>query len=323
MSMDANDRVGATRRASILMRMEAFYLQALRLSLLLLATVMLVAVAWFGVAGLYRLTRDAASVKPAMVTVTAEEVADLPAAAAGRAKPRSDPAAEARAYYKGFVDRYYALYARGFAPFRQSDDPALTRAAFDERFVGTDQRMAQIGEGLLEFAENKSELEQLLSTMTQVADLPRTAERLRAYKAASKRLVKRTVRGTRTERYCSYYGYYINACIDYSTREVPYSRQVTEMVLPKGVTAPPELFGAYQNRALELTQSRRREAEEKAEAQKAEILADNARGSANIWLAIQIVGGFLALMFLFLLIAIERHQRVLATRAAGPGASDV
>lgn len=306
------------RMSRVVARVEAFYLSALRIMLLLLATLLVLSAVWLGLSGLYRVSRNAAAVKVETATVTPAEIADIPIAtdnAGGSDGKPSDPLRSERLYYKQFVDRYYALFAEKYQAYRQPDDNVIDRAAFDRQFVKTDDRLSSLARGELDFASDKSDLEALLANMQQVAGLPATADRLQGYKYAKKTKTTRTIRGSRAERYCSYYGDYIGECIIWATRQVPYERTVTDLQLPNGLIAPVELLHAYQDRHFDLLATRRRDNADKAEAERNDIVAGNMTGAQSLWQGLLLVGGFLAVMFLFLLIAIERHQRRLAALA--------
>ncbi|WP_138983943.1 hypothetical protein [Sphingomonas elodea] len=306
--------------AAMLDRMENVYLAVLRAGALLIATLLLAYAAWLGVSGLYKVSRDVKSVKEAVASVSAEDVAsvDLKAQEA-KAKQAADPMRQQRSFYQGFAKRYLALYRSKFEPFQQPDDAKLTDQEFTSLFVDMDGRLTAIERGDLDFAQDKGDLEALLKAVTGAADLKVTKDRLQAYRRAKKVQVARTVTEMKTERYCSYYGYYIDSCISWSTREVPVSRTVTETRLPDGIVYPADLFRAYHQKFVD-TLIERREANA-AQAQKArvEIQQDNANGSERLWTAIRIVGAFVVLMFLFLLIALERHQRRIARADAGSG----
>jgi hypothetical protein len=88
------------------------------------------------------------------------------------------------------------------------------------------------------------------------------------------------------------------------------------MKLPAGVLSHADLFGAYQDAYASRLAEKRQANAAAAERQRSEILADNLNGRERLWLALSVVGGFLALMFLFLLIALERHQRKIAASVA-------
>lgn len=302
-------------KVPLLDRLEKLYLSAVRVLALLGATALLIWAAWFIVSGLYKVSRDASSIKEVPATVSTEAVLAIPtndaeATAATENARKSNPAAQK--YYNGFVSRYYALYQSKFAPFRQATDTALTRKVFDERYVRSSDRIERSSEDSTLLEADKAELEALLTAMSSAAAAKQTTDRLATYKKAKREEVKRTIRSTRTETYCREYGYYINACIDYGIREVPQSRTVTESRLPKGVISPPDLFHAYQDRYFSLLADQRRQNARKANAEQLEIEVGNEIGASRLWTAVYIVGAFVSLMFLFLLIAIERHQRRIA-----------
>ena len=304
---------GDGRMPNFVARVEAFYLSALRITLLLLATILVFWAMWYGVSGAYKVSRNAASVKVEPATVTAAEVVDIPSQpdADASGKP-ADPVKAERAYYKQFVDDYYGLFAKKYQPYRQADDGLIDRAAFDQRFVKSNDRLAAVSRGELDFGQDKADLDDLLKNMREVTELPASLNRLTRYRSAKKVSVKRTIRGSNSERYCSYYGYYIGECIIWSTRQVPYARTVSEARLPKGLMAPVDLLHTYQDRHFDLLTKRRHDNFEKAEDERNQIAIGNISGAQRLWQGVLLVGGFLGVMFLFLLIAIERHQRKLA-----------
>lgn len=308
---DGESRMVRVRR--LIARLERAYLTALRVMLLLLATAAMLYAAWLVASGVYRLSRDASRVKEEPVVVAAAEVAALPAASESEkdAAP-ADPWRTQKAYYRSFVDRYFALWRQKYAPFQQNADPKFDRPAFDTRYVRSSARIEAVSNGDLDFAKDKAALDRLLTVMQEVTALPETHQRLKRYRAAVRTRTTRTVGGTRSERYCSYYGYYVQECLVYDTRQVPYSKTVTELRLPKGVVDPRDLFGRYQDRFFSLFEERTGDSVRKAEQARAKIVAGNAEGSISMWRAVQFAAGFLLIMFLFLLIAIERHQRKLA-----------
>ncbi len=252
--------------------------------------------------------------------VSPEEVTaiDLGQVAKEEAQPASDPLTSQKKFYADFTKRYYTLFKAKFEPFKKADDPALDRKAFDQRYVSTDDRLDAIKEGNIAFQQDAADLESLLKTMTTAAADQKTVDRLRTYQSAKKVPVTRTELGTRQERYCYYYSDYFGQCGVWDTRTVPYTRKVQEMKLPPGIVSHADLFGAYQDAYLsKLAEKREANGAEAARA-RGEIMADNADGPVRLWSALQVIGAFLALMFLFLLIALERHQRKIAA-AIAPG----
>lgn len=314
----------APARARFLARLEHYYLAAMRAAVLALASLLLLYAGWLVVSGLFKVVQDAASVKEAPAVVAAEELADLPADAATNASAET-PASDngAKRYYAEFARRYHALYRDKFERFRKKDDTRLALDAFDAQFIRSGERLQAIREGSLTLEEDRRALDGLIGVMAQAATLKKTEDRLRAYNRAVKKRTTRTVRSTRTERYCDYYGYYINECISYGTRQVPVTRTVTDVRLPDGILTPRALFARYQDRYLSLMDERRTSNATKAREERERITIGNAEGQGRLWTAVQVVGGFMVVMFLFLMIALERHQRRIAAALATRGTAEV
>jgi type VI protein secretion system component VasF len=76
----------------------------------------------------------------------------------------------------------------------------------------------------------------------------------------------------------------------------------------------------FQDRFYKLLQKRRDANRAEAENERASIAAGIVDGKLTLWTALQILAGFIVLMFFFLLIAIERHQRRLAGSGTVNGA---
>lgn len=307
--------VPAHRRdvAGVLNKMERAYLAALRTLALIVATLLLLYAAWLGATGLYKVSRNAASVKEVPASVTTEDVVDvdLKSTAAGAAKA-PDPFKRERAFYQDFTNRYFNLYQTKFAPFLQANDAKTSKPAFESRYLHVGDRLEAIKQGALNFETDKGDLEGLLTGMTGAADAKLTQDRLRAYKSAKKTSVSRTINEMRSERYCSYYGYYIDQCISWDTRQVPVKRTVAEMRLPDGVISANDLFAAYHEKYVNTLVGRRSDNASRAQSARSEIVRGNAEGAESLWTAMRVVGFFVVVMFLFLLIALERHQRRIA-----------
>jgi hypothetical protein len=306
----------------ILNKLERAYLSAIRAIALLAATLLVGYAAWLASSGAYKSSRDAASVQEAPAAVSAEEVTkiDPQKLKSSESRRSTDPWAAQKAYYADFTKRYFAVFRAKFEPFRQAEDKRLDQKAFDGRFMRIADRVDGVQGGTVNFDQDKADLESWLVTVSAASVSKPALDRLRAYKAAKKQRLTRTINDTREERYCSYYGFYIDQCITYDTRTVPFKRTVTEMRLPEGVISHIDLLAAYQDRYFSMLNDRRNANSAVAERQRSEILADNQDGSARLWTALQLVGGFVVLMLLFLLIALERHQRrIAASSPAGEG----
>ncbi|HEX2764632.1 MAG TPA: hypothetical protein VHM92_12425 [Allosphingosinicella sp.] len=311
----------AERFGSTLDRIERIYLKALRAAILFLATGLLLYAAWLGVWSLYKISRSPSSVVEQPATVAPDELTDaeMPvrdASAGGPAAgPKVDPAQQR--HYAGFVSRYHALYQTRFEPFRQKEDKPMSRDQFDDAFVKSNERLQAASKGNFNFAEDKADLDRLLAVMTDAAGKPQTQQRLQKYKAARRVSVAKKVQRTRTETRegwdslsyaCA--GWYENGgCPTIRTVEVPYVETVRTMEFPPDTQSHTQIFRAFQDRFFALLHDRRDSNRAEAQRKREEITFGKLMGKVTLWTALQIVGGFLVLMFFFLLIAIERHQR--------------
>ncbi len=313
------------RANSLLERIERLYLTLLRAAVLVIATGVLVWAAWLGASATYRILRSPDSVVERPSTVDAAELEEAaPAKADDRGPAQNARAAspEQQRFYTGFVDRYYRLYRSRFEPFRQPDDKRLSRDEFDDNFVRSTDRMKALAEGDLDFAKDRADLTALFEAMESAATMPRTVERLTAYKNARKRRVERQVRRTRTESrrgwdsystVCSNWYESPVGCAVTRRVEIPYTQTVATMALPEGTVSHTRIFRAMQDRYFELLQERRTTAANDAAAEREAIEMGQGVGWDSLTTMLWVLGGFLLLMFFFLLIAIERHQRRLVS----------
>lgn len=313
------------RAASVLDKAESFYLRVLRAVLLIIATLLLVYAGWLAASSLYKISKSTDSVVEQEAIVSPDELtnAQMPAVETSEkpatGKDNVNPAH--RRFYGSFVDRYYALYRARFEPYRQQEDKQLSKAEFDGAYVNTAAREAAIAEGELDFGNDRRDLEALLPVMSAAAAKPVTIQRLKRYQVARKVPVKETVQRTRTTTVagwdsrstaCADWYYSPVGCSVRRAVQEPYTETVTRMQYPKGTQSHTQIFRAYQDRYFELLEQRRSANASDAESERENILAGIAEGQLSLMIALQILGAFLVLMFFFLLIAIERHQRKLA-----------
>lgn len=307
-----------------LAQMEQVYLAILRGVVLLVATGLLLFGAYQLVTGIFKVSRSPDSVVEDISTVNGNELAAAEAVAVAETEssPREQVATrEQQAFYAGFVKRYHALYQKQFEPFRQREDKQLARDEFDDSFVQTPARLREVASGALNFTEDRDELEKLLATMNEAASNPEIRQKLSRYKAAKKVKVERQVRRTRTE-YRRGWDSYSTACPDWyyspigcaATRpvQVPYTATISALEFPKGTQSHTALFRSMQDRYFAMLTERRASAESKAAAEREAIVEGNYEGDMQISMAFRVAAMFVVLMFFFLLIAIERHQRRLA-----------
>ncbi|OYW44278.1 MAG: hypothetical protein B7Z08_02905 [Sphingomonadales bacterium 32-68-7] len=194
---------------------------------------------------------------------------------------------------------------------------------FDTAFVNVAERLAAIRDGDLVFSTDRDNLNGLLKIMTDAAALPETKAALSRYKASNRVRVVKQVRRTRNERYCYYYGAYIDECLLWDTRRVPYTANQVTYELPKGVVSHRDLFERYQTNYLGTMSERADGNLSEAALARDEILEANIRGGEQLRSALFAAGSFLAVMFFFLIIAIERHQRKIARHLDSTWPSDL
>jgi len=326
-----NDTLGrrhvGSRIGSTLDRAEVIYLRILRASVLMIATALIIVALGFAGINLVRVMRSPESVVAASVHIDGSELipADGKSVTDTTEKEQTDRAnLQQRAFYDDFVKRYFALYARSFAPFKRGDDKILSQGEFDDLTVDSSARLDAIGRGDLDFAQDKVDLADLFSALNAAATDPKTVARLNRYKMATKSRIATQVRRTRTETRRGWDAYSTGCSGWYETPvgcavtrsvAIPYMEKVYEMRFPTNVEAPSKVFKGYQDRFFALLNARRAESVAKAEAERDDILRGQAEGRAGLMAALAIGGGFVVLMFFFLLIAIERHQRQRAVTA--------
>ncbi len=307
---------------------ERVYLRILRGVILFIATLLILYALWLGLSGLYQISRSPASVVEAEASVTANEIAALPAVVVEAPRSVEKVASKAeQEFYAGFVRRYYALFRVKFEPYRQPDDKRLTRDAFDDAYVQSSARLQALGDGEIDFGRDMADLEGLIRTMTQAAAQAPAIAELKKYQAARKVRVAQEVRRTRTV-FRQGWDSYSTACTNWyespvgcSVRravEEPYTETVYSMQFPEGTRSHADIFHQMQDRYFSLLKERRAGNAADAQRRRDEIAAGNFAGDVKLTTALTMLGGFLALMFFFLLIAIERHQRELAKRLAEP-----
>ena len=311
----------ASRFATTLDRIERLYLLLLRTAILVIATGVLIWAAWLAVSAMVRIMRSPESVVEQPVSVAASELpsAIAPEAVKAAAKRNDGPSLKAeRQFYSRFVDQYHSLYQTRFEPFRRAEDKRLNRDEFDDNFVKSGERLAALARGDGDFAKDRADLEELLQAMTQASTLPETMARLKQYKEAVKKPVRHQVERFRIESRrgwdslstnCeSWYEAPIGCAV---TRQVsvPYTQTVTSMALPDGLLSHTQIFRGMQDRYFTLLTERREREAASVTAKRADIAEGQSIGWGSLHLMLYVLAGFLILMFFFLLIAIERHQR--------------
>lgn len=311
------------RATALLDRAESTYLKLLRAIILVIATLLVGYALILAATSLYRIAQSPDSVKEAEAVVTPADLTAAEGSPATAVATKEEPVYDRgqRLAYDQLLTRYYQLFRTRFEPSRQKDDKQLSRAEFDDNFVGTRARLRAAAAGDLNFASDIADLQALLRTMGEAAVLPETQRKLTGYKAAKKVQVCRNVERTRTTTQRGWDRFSMTCPNWYSepvgcavTRQVqtPYTARECTMKFPEGTQSHTQLFRAYQDRFYRLLAERRRTNAAEAEAKRIGIVQGVAQGKLDLWRALAIAAAFLLLMFFFLLIAIERHQRRLA-----------
>lgn len=321
--MDETDTVavaGKRRGVALLDRMERLYLTLLRGAVLVVATLLLIWAAWLAASSTYRIARSTDSVTEKPVSVAASDIEPMDKGDAAKSAV-DGPAVvspDQQKFYQQYVGRYYNLYRTKFESFRRAEDKRLTRDEFDDNFVQSTKRMEQMALAPESFTQDKADLEALYATMQAAVDRPAVKAKLIKYKQAQRKAVVRQVRRTRTETRRGWDSYSTSCSNWYESPvgcavnrqvSVPYTQTVRTTALPDGVVSHTRIFRSMQDRYFELLTERRSAAADDAAAEREAIAMGNIADWAGINVLIWVLGSFVVLMFFFVLIAIERHQR--------------
>lgn len=293
---------------------EQVYLAVLRAMALIAATLLLVYATWLAVSGIYKVSRDATSVEVAEAQVRTEDITNI-LDEVGPSATKIDVPSDAvwKDKYNGIRQRYFALYKNHYASALKSDDKAWKELP-SAVLPSTKDWLEAVKQGDIRPSADIEDLELLIKGMNDATSADITVSRISAYKKSKKVAVSRTVTDMKTETYCDYYSDYFDHCYSWGSRQVPVKRTVTEQKLPKGIYNPNDLFVKYHENFVQELSRQRDKNDADAESQRSAIHADNVQGEENFLTALQVIGIFGALMFLFLLIAVERHQRKIAAQ---------
>lgn len=306
-------------------RAEQIYLRLLRASVLVIATILIVAALAWGAISLVKVLRSPDSVTEQSSGVTATEIVNTTAPATGTSAAPMDRknTAEQQRFYDDANKRYYAIYKRSFEAFQRGEEKKITASEFDDLMLNTRARLAAVLDGSLDFATDRTDVETFLKVVAEAATSATTRDALGRYKSARKQRVATKVQRTRTERRrgwdsyssdCAYWYETPVGCAVTRTVAVPYTETVYVMRYPDGIASPSALLKSYQDRYFHLLATRRDDARRAAEAERQSIVEGQVVGWSGLGYAAGLLGSFIVLMFFFLLIAIERHQRSIAAR---------
>jgi len=221
-----------------------------------------------------------------------------------------------RERHAGFMQQafapYYRVYAAAAEQYNKSEDETLTAEQLADR-LGYSLEIYASGESPVAkaFVEEPEFQRQSLAALTAAMADPASVQLLSQYRDAERveRCTTRNVRRT-VRQICGYY--YTYDCS--YTETVPTRR--CEMVYPDGIVSPLAAFTQADQAFGELWIAEADRNDRAAAEAIAERHATRAQIGPKLILALQVIGGFLVIMFFFLLVSIERHMRALATETA-------
>lgn len=303
-------------------QVERIYLLALRIGVLAIATICLLCAAYFSIDAIWRMfvstdvPVEATVVEPSEVSGAMRQFAEARDTEAESDGPQipADIRQRHEAFMRDAFAPYYQVYAHAAEQYNKDEDDTLTAEDLADR-LGYSLEIYAAGESPIAraFVEEPEFQRQLLAGVTAAIAEPATVTLLSQYRDAERvqqcttRNVRQTVRQT-----CGYY--YVYDCS--YTRTVP--QQQCQMVYPDGIVSPLAAFTQADQAFGELWAEQTIRHEGEAARIRAERHATRSQIGPKLMLALKIVGGFLVVMFFFLLVAVERHLRQLSKEAAGP-----
>ena len=324
---------------------EISYLSILRYATLMGATLFVIAaVALFSWGLLMQFGSSQSSPEP--VVLTGNDLASAIATTKTIESPETDKALPElhwrETFSTSFQSAFYDLYRKQFEPHIRQGDPKLGKsqfldAAFPKEFVeafsalaAVDINAKNVASGLSQrIGTNDSLKLTFFDTMNQAANNAAVKRELVAYKSAKKTQICRNVTENR-QRNVDGWNSFSTSCRDWY--EYPYgcpaTRQVSEAVtrrqcsmqFPENLQSPLGIMKELQSQFIAQTLAKQSNSIEAAEAREAKAIVRKAQGLDAIGKAGWALMGFLAIMFLYLAIALERHHRLLVDRLDRGGA---
>lgn len=315
----ANVKAKTTARAAWL---EARFLGLLRYGSLAIATLVLLgAVVLFGL-GLARQIGNT-NVKAETVTLAASDVTPPQTEAKSKAK---EVTPVKPTLGDGARNRTLEIYRARFKPSKRADDKIKDDEIVD--YVWSEDRLTayeNLG-GRLQDSDGKSLIDRdevalhALGVIDAAAQTEDFRKQLAAYRDAKKVSVCNDQVKTRsrtfaswdsTATYCPNWYTTPVGCASTSTVDEPYVTKVCEMKFPADLESPAEQLASAVERYAETASARLEAAENDAQAKSAQNMDKKVEGMGNIGTSGQLLLAFLAIMFLYLFVAMERHHRSL------------
>jgi hypothetical protein len=279
------------------------------------------------------------SVETERVQVNGSDLAAPPATPAPEQdRPRREEPRWARVLPAEFRNQYFALYRSAFAPAHRQNEKALEAAPFFELMFPAEalDQVEYFDDAKLAAADGDQAaamrpiLASLLSTVKEAAAQEGVRKELQAYRAAQKVEICRSVTRTRTrwvERWdesatnCPYWYEPPYGCMGRRQVSDPYQARECSMQFPDQLADPARVMRDLQSRYFTALNDKVAAAQRSAELRRMEIVAQNQSGRDAVWQAVVAFAAFLGLMFLYLMVALERHHRTIARNLAAPPAT--
>jgi hypothetical protein len=319
-------------------RTERSFLGILRLSALLVAALLVLSAVAFFLVGLALQVPNPSSVATEQVQVAGSDLAPPPASPAPEQnRPQREQPRWERVLPAEFRNQYFALYRSAFAPAYRKNEKALEAPQFFELMFPAEalDQVEYFDDAKLAVPEGgqtegmRPILSSLLSTMKEAATQAAVRKELQGYRAAQKVEVCRSVSRTRTrwvEQWdysatnCPYWFEPPYGCMGRRQVSEPYQARECSMQFPDQLADPAQVMRDLQSRYFMALNDKVAGAQRTAELRRMEIAAQNQSGRDAVWQAVLAFAAFLALMFLYLMVALERHHRTIARNLAPPPA---
>lgn len=308
-------------------RLEVIYLATLRIIVLVFATVALAVAGFIALDGL-RSFFTSTKVETDKVTVAASEVAaeiaqkqkEKDAALKGEAV-ESDEAKKAQArFLNGPFKAYYAVYRASATKYNKSEDPVLTAAQLaDELGYSIEAFSKSEDSTVTAFAANADFGAQITAAAKEASASPAYVQQLVRYRSAEKTAKSCSTKYVNRRVWDSY----STACDGWWQSPIgcpairPMPTQVCQPAYPDGIKGPSRAFADFDGGFRVLWLKKADEAAAKASLEQARREALKGSSGSKLMQAVYVFGGFLTVMFLFLVIAVERHLRRLTVLGSG------
>lgn len=261
---------------SLVDRTEALYLRLLRWIAIIVATILLVAAAWSGVASLvnYIASMQSVSIQPVQVS-EAEMVSAAtppPSSKSAQQSPANEATRIPTPIYDGHARKMYEVWKSEFEPFRPKGDERLSFEDFSQwyqtEYINGTLQKHDVVDWLGDSDRVKDDLDASVEALAQAGREPAIVSRMQAFQA-----------GKSQKSYWDRYDQVFMRLTD----------------------------------AFWVTLKEKREAEiARAQARREDSARRAEAADAGFVQARNALVGFLALMFFFLIVAMERHQRRIA-----------